>query len=302
MPVDDTHLNYGSLKYAINDFQISLANSATILTSTGFSRKKMKPANIFAGFAPDYSGIAESDTLDNQFMAVLVRSGNLQLPGASEEVNLIANLVKGNAFTGAKATEKLFKEVAGNYKILHLAMHGLIDDLEPLNSELVFTPVQDSINDGYLNLSEVYNLRLHSELVVLSACNTGVGKIQKGEGNMSLSRAFRYAGSEGIIMSLWKVPDEATSEIMVDFYKNILNEKTKDQSLREAKLAFLKKYADDPLQSHPFFWAGFVPIGIMKPVELESNYFLVISFILGTMLLVLIIYSFRRRMSNRSVG
>jgi len=302
MPVDDKHLNYGSLNYAINDFQISLANSATILNSTGFSRKKMKPANIFAGFAPDYSGVAESDTLDNQFMAMLVRSGNLQLPGASEEVNLIANLVKGNAFTGANATEKLFKEVAGNYKILHLAMHGLIDDLEPLNSELVFTPVQDSINDGYLNLSEVYNLILHSELVVLSACNTGVGKIQKGEGNMSLSRAFRYAGSEGIIMSLWKVPDEATSEIMVDFYKNILNEKTKDQSLREAKLAFLKKYADDPLQSHPFFWAGFVPIGIMKPVELESNYFLVISFILGTMLLVLIIYSFRRRMSNRSVG
>ena len=115
-----------------------------------------------------------------------------------------------------------------------MATHGLINDENPLLSELLFS--SDSLNDGFLNVAEIYGLSLNAELVVLSACDTGVGTSSKGEGSISISRAFRYAGCPSVIMSLWKIPDNTTRELMIDLYKSINKQSDKSTSIRYAKL------------------------------------------------------------------
>ena len=257
-------INYRDLDYLVKHFQISYSHSAAILKNTDKLVKSRTPSEQFVGFAPDYSGpdFTIPDSTKHLLAQLLVRDGNLPLPGAAVEVERIGELFDGKVMLKSEASESAFKAIARDYQILHLAMHSLLDDENPLNSELVFSVGSDSLDDGFLALSEIYNLDLSAEMVVLSACSSGYGKLQRGEGSISLSRAFRYAGSNSIVMSLWKIPDEATSEIMVDFYQNLLKGESKDAALREAKLAFLD-VSDDPLLNHPYYWAGFVPIGDM---------------------------------------
>jgi CHAT domain-containing protein len=124
---------------------------------------------------------------------------------------------------------------------------------------MVFSPDISGINERSLNTYEIYNLKLKSDMVVLSGCNTGSGKLQKGEGVMSLARAFLYAGCPSIIMTLWSVEDASSSSIMIEFYKNIKNGYSKDEALRRAKISYLSKA--DPMKAHPYFWLGYVSIG-----------------------------------------
>ena len=166
----------------------------------------------------------------------------------------------GDLVSGLQATEAYFKSIASDYQIVHLATHGIIDPLDPENSELLFAPSKDSINDGHLKLSEIYNLRLNSDMVVLSACETGVGKFQRGEGSMSLSRAFFYSGVPSVVMSRWALADESTSKVITGFFKNILDGHEKDLALRDAQLSYLKSDLND-LKTHPFFWSALVVMG-----------------------------------------
>jgi CHAT domain-containing protein len=163
-----------------------------------------------------------------------------------------------------EATEANFKKYASDYGILHFAMHAIINDEDPLASKLIFTLNGDSLEDGFLNTYEIYNLNLNADLAVLSACKTGVGKLSKGEGIMSLARGFLYAGVPGIVMTLWEVEDISSAIIMTDFYRNLKDGMAKDNALRESKLKYLN--SADQLQSHPYFWAAFVQIGDNSPV------------------------------------
>ncbi len=156
--------------------------------------------------------------------------------------------MQGKAWLAREATERNFKENANNYGILHLAMHGLLNDQDPMFSKLLFIQ-NDTLEGGFLNAAEIYDL--NAQLAVISACNTASGKINRGEGIMSLSRAFMYAGCPSIVASLWKAPDAATSKIMVHFYENLNKGLTKSEAIRQAKLAYLE---DNPgISSHPFF-------------------------------------------------
>jgi CHAT domain-containing protein len=166
------------------------------------------------------------------------------------------------------ANENWFKKNAQNYNILHLAMHALIDDEDPLRSKLLFSQTNDSTEDGFLNAYELYNMKINADLVVLSACNTGYGKLVKGEGVMSLSRAFMYAGCPSIVMSLWKAEDKSTASIMVNFFRHIKQGEFKDEALRNSKLNFIQNA--DPLTAHPFFWANFVVVGDNSPIDTTS--------------------------------
>ena len=113
-------------------------------------------------------------------------------------------------------------------------------------------------NDGVLFSGEIYNLELDADLVVLSACETGLGKISKSEGIIGLSRALLYAGADNIIVSLWKVTDKSTAKLMVDFYSNLLeNEAERAEALHRTKL----KMIEQGEFAHPFFWSPFVLIG-----------------------------------------
>ena len=114
---------------------------------------------------------------------------------------------------------------------------------------------------------ELYGMQLKSDLAVLSACETGMGTLHKGEGIMSFSRAFAYAGVPAAIISLWKVPDKATSMIMVKFYTYLKEGHRKDVALQLAKTEFVKEY---PQMSHPFYWSGFVLTGNNKEIPFPT--------------------------------
>lgn len=260
--------DFRTFPYLLRRFNISYAASASLLLEQSDRPNWSGVTKLFAGFAPSYSG---TDTLD--FFAAtrreLVRGEKYSLPGAAQEVQEIAALLSGESFLGMDATEQNFKENAYQYRILHLAMHSVLEDRNPLFSKLLFTKSEiprqaSSFEDGDLNAAELYSIRLPAELVVLSACNTGVGKLHRGEGIMSLSRAFTYAGVPATVMSLWKAPDEATRKIMVSFYGNLKIGMRKDEALREAKLSYLANCGDTV--ASPYYWAGFVAGGEMGPL------------------------------------
>ena len=187
------------------------------------------------------------------------------------------------------ATESNMK-LLNSTGILHLAMHALVDDQDPMRSRLLFSNQIDSIEDGNLYASEIYNLKLNSNLTVLSACNTGFGKIQRGEGIMNLSRAFQYAGSPNIVMSLWQATDGSTNQIMQNFFLNLKQGLSKDRALRQAKLAYLAQA--DPFQSHPYQWATFIYMGNTDPVNFHSSYW--IEAVLSILFIVLLWWLVKR--------
>lgn len=251
--------NFQTLAYLIHDYDIAYSYSATFLLDMVNRPTKRKAKKGYGGFAAVYEG-------DN-----IIKNDIVPLPNTPKEVETLATLTKGTAHIGISASERDFKQTAEQYQILHFSMHGFLEDKNPMFSYLMFTPTQDSIEDNQLSALEIYNLNLNADLAVLSACNTGFGTIRKGEGVMSLSRAFAYAGCPSLVMSLWSVPDHSTSEIMTGFYQNLIVKNTfKNQALRQAKLSYLDN--TDALLAHPLFWAGFVPMGDMQPIELIEGF------------------------------
>jgi CHAT domain-containing protein len=185
------------------------------------------------------------------------------LPGTEREVAAISGLFTENnleatTYVREDAGEQAVK--TGNlkdYGFVHFATHGIVDQLDPELSRIF---LQSSAGeDGDLFAGEIYNLELNARLVTLSACQTGMGKIVKGEGVIGLSRALMYAGAEKMIVSFWNVADESTALLMKDFYRNLLENPGTDYSenLRQAKLTLL----ENEKYSAPFYWAPFVLIG-----------------------------------------
>ncbi len=186
------------------------------------------------------------------------------LPGSKKEIHDIENLFKEKgrdtySAIGKQATETYLKnENLSDYKYIHIATHGIVDTEEPKLSGILLYP-KDTENDGILFSGEIYDLELNADLTVLSACETGLGKLSKSEGIIGLSRALMYAGSDNTIVSLWKVSDASTNNLMVDFYKNLLeDEEDKAKALHSAKLKMIEEGENF---AHPFFWSPFVLIG-----------------------------------------
>jgi CHAT domain-containing protein len=160
---------------------------------------------------------------------------------------------------GKAATEAHFTEGVVKARIIHLATHAKADDRSGDYSYLAFAPQKDNNPNALVYVRDLYNLRLNADLVVLSACETGIGKLQRGEGVISLVRAFAYSGAKAIVTSIWSVNDAKTKDLMVLFYQNLKRGQSKNEALRQAKLTYLEKYMGDAC--HPYFWSGFVSIG-----------------------------------------
>jgi CHAT domain-containing protein len=150
------------------------------------------------------------------------------------------------------------------YRVVHIATHGLLNAERPQFTGLVLSLIGEKNEDGFLRTDEVFNLRLGAPLVMLSACETGLGREKRGEGVMGLTRAFMYAGAPTVGVSLWSVADKSTAELMTDFYKRLLatapaagSSVSPSGAMRDAQLAMItgKKY------SAPFYWAPFVLVG-----------------------------------------
>jgi CHAT domain-containing protein len=189
-----------------------------------------------------------------------------RLNGTRVEADQISKLAKAS---GGQADvwldldaneENLGTRDISKYRIIHVATHGLLNAERPQFTGVVLSLVGNKTRDGFVRTDEVFNLRLGSPLVMLSACETGLGKEKRGEGVMGLTRAFMYAGAPTVGVSLWSVADKSTADLMTDFYQRLLSTSaatTSSGALRGAQLAMIsgKKY------SAPFYWAPFVLVG-----------------------------------------
>jgi CHAT domain-containing protein/Tfp pilus assembly protein PilF len=272
--------NYSGLDYLIKSHSISYHHSATLWydskkSETNFASKQKLN---FIGFAPVFSkeknngviissNINSLDTTGNN-LAYRAISADMKrfnpLPYSKDEVTSIVHLFEkkkkeATAYIYAEANEANFKNNIKNYSIIHVSSHGFSNDKEPDLSGIVFSQPTDTSDkeDGILYTGETYNLNLNADLIVLSSCESGLGKLIKGEGLQALSRGFLYAGAPNVIFSLWKALDKGTKDLMVQFYSNVLDGKSYSESLRSAKL----KLINDPKTAFPHFWGGFVLIG-----------------------------------------
>jgi CHAT domain-containing protein len=172
------------------------------------------------------------------------------LPFAEAEAKLIASRVSGSRVLLRKeATKTAFIRLAPDFRFVHIASHGAFDPDAPLQSSLYLAP--DASSDGVLKVGELYSINVDAELVSLSACETGLGKVAQGDDVVGLTRGFLYAGARSIVASLWEVDDRATAELMTSFYQSVSAGSSKRAALRQAQLKAMK------LNPHPFFWAAF---------------------------------------------
>jgi CHAT domain-containing protein len=290
---------FSEMPYLIKKYNISYNYSATLFAQT--EKNKLQNKNIakydWVGFAPVFDDANTAGTNQNSARLLTIESNKKDdeyktrtflkngryinpLPASKDEVINIFNIFNDNqktakVYTHLQANEQLIKsDEIQNYKIIHLATHGIVNEFKPELSAVLLaqdtTAYTDSLNillgnvaqqnEGFLYQSEIYNLKFNADLVVLSACETGLGKVSKGEGVIGLTRAFLYAGADNLIVSLWQVSDKATQLLMVDFYKNYLSLNKKKQkkfapSLRNAKLEMIKQ------GFHPYLWSSFILIG-----------------------------------------
>lgn len=253
--VDGNATSFKGLRYLLNDYSVTVQNS--IETWKLLRERKASTGLAYRGFAPSYPGTE-----------VAMRSGLGKLAFTQQEVSSAKELMGGKIFLGDAATKQRFADVAQQAGVLHLAMHATVSDQEPLLSGLHFTQVDE---DNILHINELFNMKLNAQLAILSACNTGYGKVERGEGIMSLARGFFFAGCPSVVMSLWELDDAATAQIVEHMLRGLKEDKLKkDQALRQAKLAYLE--SADNHTAHPYFWAGLTLIGDAAPLEKkESN-------------------------------
>jgi CHAT domain-containing protein len=192
-------------------------------------------------------------------------SGLLPLPEAEDEVRALARLYghESSVYVGTEAGEARVKSEAAQHSVLHFAAHGLLDDARPLYSQLVLAPPRaGESEDGRLEAWEIMELGLRADLAVLSACETGRGRVGRGEGLIGLSWAFFVAGCPSTAVSQWKVDARSTSRLMIDFHRGLAAGRPKADALRDAALR-LKR---DPAFRHPFYWAAFIIVGADTPL------------------------------------
>jgi CHAT domain-containing protein/uncharacterized protein HemY len=235
--------------YLIQKHTILTAPSIQVLDLTRQQRQKLAQNQSHSGRAlvlgnPTMPSVSLSPGVPKQRLS--------PLPGAEAEARAIAPLLNTQAITGAQGTKAEIVQKMPQASIIHLATHGLLDNVRGLASAIALAP--SGSDDGLLTAEEIFDMKLQANLVVLSACNTGEGRIT-GDGVIGLSRALISAGVPSVIVSLWAVPDAPTSELMQAFYQNLQNNPDKAQALRQAMLATMKTHPQ------PRNWAAFTLIG-----------------------------------------
>ena len=262
--------DFKTLPYLIRDYSVTYNYSGTLWLS---QLKKGKASGSPNNKQQILAMAAAYDTAAiNQKQPTYLQNIRRQLNpllGVNEEVDFLQGRYQGQFLKGNKATEKTFKDQAGNFAVLHLAMHGLVNSAQPQYSSLAFSDNPESTEDNFLNAYEIKQLQLNASMVVLSACETGYGKYQRGEGVVSIGRGFMYAGTPTLVMTLWQLNDAAGLKIIRRFYANLEKGMEKDKALQKAKLDYLNK--QQGLAAHPAMWACFVQLGDYAPLTIERG-------------------------------
>ena len=258
------------IRYLLEDYNIKYIQSGTILALLRKELERENTNNSFIGFGDpvyDYKNYIAQQPEKGQIVkeeefALLNRDGYERaggkldrLEGSGQEVDEISKLFGAKPFQRIEASEEKVKSAEmKNYGYILFSCHGLISDEF---QSLVLSQIPGSKEDGYLTLDEISNLDWNAQLVVLSACQTGKGKLTRGEGVVGMTSAIMLAGTPAAVVSLWNVSDQGTKELMVRFFRNINEEETtKEEALREAKLEMLKTD-----YKNPYYWSAFVMYG-----------------------------------------
>jgi CHAT domain-containing protein/Tfp pilus assembly protein PilF len=249
---------FRSHPYLLDAHRISYCYSATLLREMQDKQRLQAPPQNLLAMAPYSTG---DSSLWAKNASVALRRQRRALNHSGGEVYGIRSIINGDALYGPAATKEKFLEAAHRYRIIHLATHAQADERAGDYSFIAFAEPADSTNDNLLYVRDIYNMAIHADLIALSACETGIGKLQRGEGIISLARAFAYAGAGSIVTSLWDVEDEHAKEFMLSFYSALHKGASKSDALRTAKRALAARPA-----GHPFFWAAFIGIGDMRPL------------------------------------
>jgi CHAT domain-containing protein len=236
---------------------VTYATSASLLKAAldeSNRPDRPRPERTLLCFAdPDFAGRSWQAALRGE------RGILTQLPGTLREAEALRDLIPDAAiFTGTAAQESAARIEAKRYRYVHFATHGLLDDTSPLYSALAMaSPPADSQEDGFLEARELSQMTLSADLVVLSACETGRGTVRPGDGVMGLLWATTVAGAPTAVVSQWKVDDQATADLMKEFYSRLKRGVPRGQALREAQLVLIR----DGKHRDPFYWAAFILAG-----------------------------------------
>jgi CHAT domain-containing protein/Tfp pilus assembly protein PilF len=257
----DNKASYSDLPYLVKKYPISYGQSSSVMMSLAETQNRndisLKKKNNLIAFGDPVYEIKGDGT------GISIRESFSRLEHSGREVENIASLFQEGSvdiFLRHDATEENVKNegLLAKFSYIHFATHGHIDEEKPDFSSLVLTQKKNSAEDGYLQAAEIFNLDINADLVVLSACQTGLGKMIRGEGMVGLTRAFMYAGTPSVLVSLWNVSDISTAVLMEKFYENLIKHKeSKTDALRRAQLSMVR----DETYAHPFYWASFVLIG-----------------------------------------
>lgn len=244
--------------YLLKKATVKYAYSATLLLNHEDKNSSYGGESIFLCAPVTFNDTKSSTT----------RKAMSDLPGTEAEVRAIREQFKAQnkqAVTSLRdsAQESLVKSRSmHDYTYIHFATHGIVDESHPELSRIFLAVDSSGKEDGMLHTGEIYNLNFNAELVTLSACETGLGKYTKGEGIIGLTRALLYAGAENILVSLWPVADQSTSDLMILFYENLLSGMSKSEALRAAKLQLIKDGIPEAEESFDaFYWSPFILIG-----------------------------------------
>jgi len=265
-------LRDGSGEYLLKSHVISYVPSGTVLDVLSRVERHERAPRPFLGIgdvAYENQGgagrkLPPPTTVPGRLLRDMADFSGMELhdlPQTREEVQGIGKIVGRDAviLLGKDATETGFKkQPLDQFRVLHLAVHGFADTQYPERSALVLGTDPKSGDDGLLQVREIVRLRLNAELTTLSACDTGVGKLQGQEGVSNLVEAFLVAGSKSVVASLWSADDTFASALMDHFYQRLGEGEDTSSALRSAKLDLLAKYGD---QVSPFYWAAFVAVG-----------------------------------------
>ncbi len=258
--------SFSTYPFLLRNHSFQYAYSATMLQQMSAHEHPAKRQRGLLAFAPFFEKDTASLALRLQREAAL-RGGFSALPYSGEEVFRAKRRYGGQSevLTGRAATKQKFLKLAPSYSVLHLATHGKANYQAGDFSFLAFASENETAEGGILTAGELYNLRLQADLVLLSACETARGEQQRGEGVVSLARAFAYAGAKSMVASLWSVNDQSTMLIMDHFHAGIKSGMAKNVALANAKRQYLEK--NPGRLSHPFFWAAFVGVGDTAPIS-----------------------------------
>ncbi len=276
--------SYNDKHFIIYDYDFSYSTSASAFIEEKTNHISNSNTSLILGdpsIDNHSQGFADRRSLLEENPGIQRSLTLLPLKYSREEVSEIGKIVNADKIlTDRNATETNFKKNAEFRSIIHLSTHSFLINKQPV---IFFSNIYDPDNDGFLEAGEIVQLKLNSDLVVLSSCNSGLGRVDESEGIIGMAKAFFEAGAKSIVVSLWEVNDKYTSKLMTSFYRKLYDGMDKSEALRQAKIEFIKDYSPNP-----YYWSAFVLSGDVSKINVEHHFF-TLRLITGAFVIVLIV-------------